>query len=178
LRTIKEVLGFNIRRLRGNRTQEEMAEFLGLNLRTYQRLEKGTRPQKATMGRVLARLSIPESALFQTVGTGAPEAPSPTAEHLLAALHEQERRIQSLEAQLAAQRVHPPSQGVSTLSPPAGQNFAEPAGGLSPDERELLQAYRAMTANQRGLLWDFVSPPAEESPEFDPSPPKGRHKHR
>jgi hypothetical protein len=48
LNTIEEVISFHLRRLRGDRTQSEMSELLGLPLRSYQALEYGSIPRPET----------------------------------------------------------------------------------------------------------------------------------
>lgn len=52
--------------VRGDRTQAEMAEALGMPLRTYQRLEGAERfPQEATLEQITAKLGVSEESLFR-----------------------------------------------------------------------------------------------------------------
>lgn len=64
LNTIEEVIAFHFRRLRGSRTQSEMAELLGLPLRSYQALEYGSVPRPETRRIVAEKLGIQETELF------------------------------------------------------------------------------------------------------------------
>lgn len=65
LENINKVFAFNLRKHRGKRTQAEIAEAVGLSLRGYQRLEKGTIPRTRRLTAQLAVvLRVPETALF------------------------------------------------------------------------------------------------------------------
>lgn len=64
LNTIEEVVSFHLRRLRADRTQAEMAEFLGLPLRSYQALEYGSVPRPETRRIIAEKLGITETQLF------------------------------------------------------------------------------------------------------------------
>lgn len=75
LATIEKVFAYNIKRLRGDLTQEVMAERLGIPLRSYQHIEKGAIPKPKTRKAIAAKLGIPESALFLD-----PDLSSPSAE--------------------------------------------------------------------------------------------------
>lgn len=66
MESIRQILGFNLRLLRGDRTQAELAEVLGLPLRSYQRIESGVAfPQESTLKQITTKLGVSESALFQ-----------------------------------------------------------------------------------------------------------------
>lgn len=69
--TIREAFAFNLKLKRGKRTQAEFAEFLGLPLRTYQKIEAGNVPQRATMKQLTLKLGVSEVELVQMPG-GAP----------------------------------------------------------------------------------------------------------
>lgn len=174
MRTIKEALAFNIKRLRGNRTQEQMAEFLGVNVRTYQRLEKGTRPQGATMARVLAKLKVPEVTLVQLPGVGAPEAPGPSVQALAGVIQDQER-------QLAAQRVQIDELTAANKKLTAQAETTSNLGGsISQEEVELVIAYRNLKEQRYrdDVRLKLDLEPIEKTPELDPDPPKDRPKSR
>lgn len=64
--TIREALGFNLKLIRGKRTQEAMAEHLGIPKRTYVRFELGEAfPQGATLRQILKTLKVDETDLVQ-----------------------------------------------------------------------------------------------------------------
>lgn len=65
LKTIRDAFSFNLKLLRGSRTQAEMAEFLSIPLRTYQKIETGTLPTGATMEAVTQKLGVDEISLVQ-----------------------------------------------------------------------------------------------------------------
>jgi transcriptional regulator with XRE-family HTH domain len=64
LKTIEEVISYRMREIRGNRNQDEMAEFLQIPFRTYQAIEAGGIPRAATRRAIAKRLSISETTLF------------------------------------------------------------------------------------------------------------------
>lgn len=65
LGTIEQNFALNLRVLRGDRTQAEMAEHLGMPLRTYASLESGTIvPQAETRAKLAERLRESEGRLF------------------------------------------------------------------------------------------------------------------
>jgi transcriptional regulator with XRE-family HTH domain len=82
LNTIREAFAFNLRLLRGNKTQAEMAEFLSLPLSTYQKLESGQVPQRGTMEAITQKLGVSEVSLVQLPGEAPP--PSPVSPRLAA----------------------------------------------------------------------------------------------
>lgn len=64
--TIKEILAKNLRRIRGNRNQPDMATALGLPPRTYARLELAENlPQEGTFALLTAKLGISEIDLVR-----------------------------------------------------------------------------------------------------------------
>jgi transcriptional regulator with XRE-family HTH domain len=83
LNTIREAFAFNLRLLRGNKTQAEMAEFLSLPLSTYQKLESGQVPQRGTMEAITQKLGVSEVSLVQLPGEAPPPSPvsPPTRRH-------------------------------------------------------------------------------------------------
>jgi transcriptional regulator with XRE-family HTH domain len=65
LETINKVFALNLRNLRGDRNQEEIAELAKVPTRTYQRYEAGVLPKRRQITARLARaLKVPESRLF------------------------------------------------------------------------------------------------------------------
>lgn len=64
METINEVLAHNVRKLRGNRTQSEIAEKANLSLRSYQHIEGGHIPQQPNLEAVASALGIRPTALF------------------------------------------------------------------------------------------------------------------
>lgn len=64
LRTIEEVVAYHLRRLRGQSTQSEMADMLGIPLRTYNALENGQIPRPETRRIIAQKLGIGETELF------------------------------------------------------------------------------------------------------------------
>lgn len=77
LRTIEEVIAYHLKRLRGDNTQSDMAELLGLPLRSYQYLEKGSVPRPETRRLIAEKLGISETELFLD-----PDLSSPTADQV------------------------------------------------------------------------------------------------
>lgn len=66
LETINKVFAFNVRRLRGNASQSEIADLAEMPLRTYQRYEAGVLPRKKRHLMALCRaLKTAETALFR-----------------------------------------------------------------------------------------------------------------
>lgn len=65
MKTIEEVFIFNLRRLRGSRTQAEIAESAGIPLRSYQRAEYGDIPQGPNRQAIARAFGLDsETALF------------------------------------------------------------------------------------------------------------------
>lgn len=64
MKTINEVLSFNLRRLRGAASQAKMAEAAGIPLRTYTHMESGNIPQRPNLEAIAKAHSIPETHLF------------------------------------------------------------------------------------------------------------------
>lgn len=64
LKTIQEVIEFNLRRLRGKRTQSEVAEAAGIPLRTYQDAEGGHIPRPSTITALSQAFKVSETELF------------------------------------------------------------------------------------------------------------------
>lgn len=66
MKTIGEVWSFNLKRLRGNRRQIDVAEASHMSLRAYQRMEKaGALPKSpGSITDVARALGVPETALF------------------------------------------------------------------------------------------------------------------
>lgn len=65
LETIDKVLAYNVRKLRGKRSQAEVAEAAGLPLRTYQRYENGVLPRRRRHLVALAKaFGVSETVLF------------------------------------------------------------------------------------------------------------------
>lgn len=63
---MKEVFAANLRKLRGNRTQAELAELANIPFRTYQNLEGGTYwPEYKNVRAIAAALGVPETRLFK-----------------------------------------------------------------------------------------------------------------
>lgn len=73
MNTVREALGFNLRMIRGDRTQAEMAELIGLPLGSYQRLDAGdVFPRPDTLAQLAAKLGVSEASLVQL-----PDEPKP-----------------------------------------------------------------------------------------------------
>lgn len=65
LRTIREVFAFNVKELRGSRSQEDVADATGIPWSTYQTYEYGTIPQKHSHLEALAKFhGVPETRFF------------------------------------------------------------------------------------------------------------------
>lgn len=65
LETIEKVFAINLRKMRGNATQADMAERLELQLRAYQHMEAGeVIPQAETRRLIAKNLKISETSLF------------------------------------------------------------------------------------------------------------------
>jgi transcriptional regulator with XRE-family HTH domain len=62
VKNIQDVFSANLRRLRGGRTQAEIAESAGVSPATYQRAENGVIPQK--LADVARALGVAETDLF------------------------------------------------------------------------------------------------------------------
>ena len=72
--TIRKALGTNLKTLRGERSQDAMAEFLGIPKRTYVRFELGQAfPQDATLRQMVSKLKVEEDVLVQLPGVEAPK---------------------------------------------------------------------------------------------------------
>lgn len=63
--TIRDLFSANLRRLRGKRTQADIAEVAKIPFRTYQNMEAGVIPQEATLRAVAQAFGVPETTLFQ-----------------------------------------------------------------------------------------------------------------
>ena len=85
LKTIKEVFSYNLRRLRGKRTQEEISAAAGIPYRTYQDMESGVIPREkwVHLERLARFHAVPETALFLD-----PDLTRPTGEQLKSLLRE------------------------------------------------------------------------------------------
>lgn len=64
LKTIKEVFKSNLRRLRGDRTQADMASLAGIPFPSYRAFEYGRIPQGENLAALAAALGVSETALF------------------------------------------------------------------------------------------------------------------
>lgn len=83
LKTIQEVFAFNLKRLRGERTQQKMAEVCGVAYPSYQRMEAGDIPQRPNLEKLAKGFGVPETALFKD-----PDLARPTPEEALLVLAE------------------------------------------------------------------------------------------
>lgn len=71
MKTIQELLSFNLRSLRGDRTQEQIAEAAGIPFRTYQDCERGIKlPQQPTLESLAKLYGVSQLAFFQDVNAG------------------------------------------------------------------------------------------------------------
>jgi len=127
LETINKVFAYNLRRLRGERTQSEISEAADIPFRTYQRLEAGAIPKTREHLRAIARVhGCTETALFldpDLLGRP-PQAPEPTDKELL----------NLLEKRLAAR--------------------VDAKAVLPPEERDLLALFAALDEHQAQMLLD------------------------
>lgn len=82
LRTIEEVVAYHLRRLRGDSTQSEMADILGIPLRTYNALENGQIPRPETRKIIAQKLGITETELFLDPDLMRPPTPADALEVL------------------------------------------------------------------------------------------------
>lgn len=66
LETTREIFSFNLKRLRGDRTQRDIAEAVDVSLASYQRMESGVIPRTPGIFPALAKaFSTPERELFR-----------------------------------------------------------------------------------------------------------------
>jgi transcriptional regulator with XRE-family HTH domain len=64
--SIREVFSWRLKRLRGDKTQEEFSARLGIPLRSYQNMEAGNVPQHKSLYRLVEKLALKsETELFQ-----------------------------------------------------------------------------------------------------------------
>lgn len=64
MKTIEQIFKNNLIRLRGARSQADVAEAAGIPLRSYQRCEYGDIPHGKNRRAIAKALKVPESALF------------------------------------------------------------------------------------------------------------------
>lgn len=64
MRSIKEVFSSNLRKLRGDRTQAEVAEAANIALRTLQKLESGQLPREENLMGLAKAFDVPETQLY------------------------------------------------------------------------------------------------------------------
>lgn len=64
MRTLEEVFRANLKRLRGSRSQDAIAETAKIPKRTYQHAEAGAIPQGPTRQAIAAAFGVPEASLF------------------------------------------------------------------------------------------------------------------
>jgi transcriptional regulator with XRE-family HTH domain len=84
LETLEQVFAYNLRILRGGLTQADMAERLGVPLRTYQKFEAASViPQAETRRSLASKLGVPETRLFLD-----PDLTKPTKEQAFQVLKE------------------------------------------------------------------------------------------
>jgi transcriptional regulator with XRE-family HTH domain len=84
LKTIEEVLKYNLRSLRGNRSQQEVSDAVGIPFRTYQGLESGVIPKKRHYLTALAQhYGVSETRFFLD-----PDLTRPTVEQAFEVLRE------------------------------------------------------------------------------------------
>lgn len=94
MKTIRDVFISNLIRLRGERTQEQVAEGAGIPVRSYQRAEYGEIPQTPNLKAIAKSLGVPETHLFVDMEEFQPGRPDPRLELL--------RLIPDLEKDAAA----------------------------------------------------------------------------
>lgn len=90
--TLEEVFKANLKRLRGNRTQAEIAESAGIPLRSYQHAESGIVPQGPNRQAIARALGVQETTLFmdpELSGDAALEAENRQLKRLNAAQDQQ-----------------------------------------------------------------------------------------
>ncbi len=76
-------------------TQEQLAEAAGLSLNTLQRYESGLRwPRPANASKIAKALGVSERVIFE--GLEAIETNPPTVDHLLKAMAEMQKELESL----------------------------------------------------------------------------------
>lgn len=86
MKSIKDILSHNIKRLRGDRTQTEMAEIAGIPMRTYQNAEAGSIPHFSTLAALAKAFRVPETELFLDQSLLRPREPSP--QEIVAIVHD------------------------------------------------------------------------------------------
>jgi transcriptional regulator with XRE-family HTH domain len=64
LKTIREVFSANLVRLRGERTQQQIADLAGIPFPSYRDCEYGKVPQPANLAAIAKAFGVAESALF------------------------------------------------------------------------------------------------------------------
>jgi transcriptional regulator with XRE-family HTH domain len=75
LKTIREVFKSNLKRLRGRRTKEQLAELAGVAFPTYRNAERGRIPHSGTLKAIARAFGVTEPALFLDPDL-APKTPS------------------------------------------------------------------------------------------------------
>lgn len=64
MKTIEDIFGENLRRLRGERSQAAIAEKAGMHVVSYQRCESGTIPHRPNLEAIIRALGTEEFELF------------------------------------------------------------------------------------------------------------------
>lgn len=96
LKSLEEVFKANLLRLRGSRTQADIAELAGIPLRSYQNVEaNGAIPQGPNRKAIAQALGVPETHLFVDLAEFSAGAASVTPSEALAVL---EKAINSWES--------------------------------------------------------------------------------
>lgn len=96
-----------------------MAEFLGIPYKTYQKVEQGNLPQKATMAAITKKLGESELSMVQVAGLKAPAAAPELADLMaeLRALREESRELKALVRQpKRPELMQPFSEAITLLS--------------------------------------------------------------
>lgn len=135
MKNIKEVLSQNLRRLRGGRTQSEIAESAGIPFRTYQDAEGGRIPRAENLSAIAKALNVSEVELFLEPGMISEELHADEIDKLKA-------EITKLRDDLTTQyRLYNKAIGIEKPMP-----FILP--GLSRDRRDFLALIAAMNDEQ------------------------------
>lgn len=167
---MRRAVGNKIRfyRERLNLSQGQLALDVGVSKPTISLTENGkTWPEYDNLEAIATRLGVTVAAFFDDVR---PEI-KPTVDEALEVLRQA----------TAAHRVQDQEQRNDRSTTPPGRKHDEPGGEFKPDEIELIKKYRAMSVNERGMLWDYVNSESEtfkDPPKLDPKPPKGTVKPR